>query len=54
LALDDRCRGSAPKSPYAAPNHRNSIAEALTDATEAMFVSAEPPSAVAEIRRPDL
>ena len=30
---------SAAKWPYAAPNHRKSIAEALTDATEAMLAS---------------
>lgn len=39
------------KWPYAAPNHRTSIAEALTDATEAMLVSHEPPYPADEIRR---
>jgi hypothetical protein len=34
---------AAAKWPYAAPNHRKSIAEALTGATEAMLVSDEPP-----------
>jgi len=33
---------AAAKWPYAAPNHRKSIAEALTDATEAMLISDEP------------
>jgi integrase len=42
---------SAAKWPYAAPNHRKSIAEALTDATEAMLVSYQPPYPVEEIRR---
>jgi site-specific recombinase XerC len=42
---------AAAKWPYAAPNHRKSIAEALTDATEAMLVSDEPPYPVEEIRR---
>ena len=39
------------KWPYAAPNHRKSIAEALCDATEAMLVSDEPPYSVEDIRR---
>jgi integrase len=42
---------AATKWPYAAPNHRKSIAEALTDATEAMLVTDEPPYPVEEIRR---
>jgi site-specific recombinase XerC len=42
---------TAVKWPYAAPNHRKSIAEALTDATEAMLVNDQPPYAAAEIRR---
>ena len=42
---------TAAKWPYAAPNHRKSIAEALTDATEAMLASDERPYAVEEIRR---
>src|SRR6516225_4344323 len=42
---------TAAKWPYAAPNHRKSIAEALTDATEAMLASDEPPYPVEEIRR---
>jgi integrase len=42
---------TAVKWPYAAPNHRKSIAEALTDATEAMLASDEPPYPVEEIRR---
>jgi len=33
---------TAAKWPYAAPNHRKSIAEALTDATEALLASDEP------------
>jgi hypothetical protein len=42
----------AAKWPYVAPNHRKSIAEALTDATEAMLASDEPPPYSAdEIRR---
>jgi len=36
---------TAAKWPYAAPNHRKSIAEALTDATEAMLATDEPPLA---------
>jgi site-specific recombinase XerC len=42
---------TAAKWPYAAPNHRKSIAEALTDATEAMLVNDQSPYAAAEIRR---
>jgi integrase len=42
---------AAAKWPYAAPNHRKSIAEALTDATEAMLVTDEPPYPVEQIRR---
>ena len=41
----------ATKWPYAAPNHRRSIAEALTDATEAMLAEQDPPHATEEIRR---
>jgi hypothetical protein len=42
---------TAAKWPYAAPNHRKSIAEALTDATEAMLTSDEPPYPAEDIRR---
>jgi hypothetical protein len=42
---------AAAKWPYAAPNHRKSIAEALTDATEAMVTSDEPPCPSDDIRR---
>jgi len=42
---------AAAKWPYAAPNHRKSIAEALTDATEAMLVSDDSPYPVDDIRR---
>jgi hypothetical protein len=42
---------AAAKWPHAAPNHRKSIAEALTDATEAMLATDEPPYPVEEIRR---
>jgi hypothetical protein len=42
---------AAVKWPYAAPNHRKSIAEALTDATEAMLVSDECPYPAEDIRR---
>jgi len=42
---------AAAKWPYAAPNHRKSIAEALTDATEAMLINDEPPSPAEDIRR---
>jgi hypothetical protein len=42
---------AAAKWPYAAPNHRKSIAEALIDATEAMLADADPPHPAAEIRR---
>jgi len=41
----------AAKWPYAAPNHRKSIADALTDATEAMFAVGELRYPVEEIRR---
>lgn len=43
----------AAKWPHAAPNHRKSIAEALTDATEAMLTRDEqpPPYSADEIRR---
>jgi hypothetical protein len=42
---------TAAKWPYAAPNHRKSIAEALTDATEAMLASAIPSYPIEDIRR---
>jgi len=42
---------AAAKWPYAAPNHRKSIAEALTDATEAMLATEKPPYRVEDIRR---
>ena len=42
---------AAAKWPYAAPNHRKSIAEALTDATEAMLITDKPPHPVEDIRR---
>lgn len=42
---------TAAKWPYAAPNHRRSIAEALTDATEAMLSGEDSPHAAEEIRR---
>jgi site-specific recombinase XerD len=42
---------AAAKWPYAAPNHRKSIAEALTDATEAMLATDEPPYPFEHIRR---
>jgi integrase len=42
---------TAAKWPYAAPNHRKSIAEALTDGTEAMLVSDGPPYPIEDIRR---
>lgn len=42
---------AAAKWPYAAPNHRKSIAEALTDATETMLVSDESPYPAEDIRR---
>jgi site-specific recombinase XerC len=42
---------AAAKWPYAAPNHRKSIAEALTDATEAMLASDELPYPIEDIRR---
>ena len=38
------------KWPYAAPNHRKSIAETLTDTTEAMLADTERPWPAAEIR----
>jgi hypothetical protein len=41
----------AAKWPYAAPNHRKSIAEALTDATEAILVNEKPPYPVEDIRQ---
>ncbi len=41
----------AAKWPYASPNHRRGIAEALTDATEAMLASGDAPHARDEIRR---
>ncbi len=41
----------AAKWPYAAPNHRKSIAEALADATEAMLAGDEPPYPIDDIRR---
>jgi integrase len=44
-------RYTAAKWPYAAPNHRKSIAEALTDATEVMITSAEQPYPAEDIRR---
>jgi integrase len=42
---------TAAKWPYAAPNHRKSIAEALTDATEVMLTSDACPYPVEDIRR---
>lgn len=42
---------SAAKWPYASPNHRRSIAEALTDATEAMLGSDSPAYPNDELRR---
>jgi site-specific recombinase XerC len=42
---------TAAKWPHAAPNHRKSIAEALTDATEAMLAAGEMPYRTDEIRR---
>ena len=42
---------TAAKWPYAAPNHRKSIAEALTDATEAMLTSDANPYPAEAIRR---
>jgi integrase len=41
----------AAKWPYAAPHHRKSIAEALTDATEAMLAGDESPYPAEDIRR---
>ncbi len=46
LALDY----AAAKWPYAAPTHRRSIAESLTDATEAMLAAPDPPWPRADIR----
>jgi hypothetical protein len=40
----------AAKWPYAAPNHRKSIAEALADATEAMLAGDKPPYPIDDIR----
>jgi site-specific recombinase XerC len=42
---------TAAKWPYAAPNYRKSIAEALTDATKAMLASDDRPYPAEEIRR---
>ena len=42
---------SAAKWPYASPNHRRGIAEALTDATEAMLDSDRPAYPNSELRR---
>jgi integrase len=42
---------AAAKWPYAAPNHRKSIGEALTDATEAMLPSDQLPYPAEDIRR---
>lgn len=42
---------AAAKRRYASPNHRRGIAEALTDATEAMLTSENSPYARDEIRR---
>jgi hypothetical protein len=42
---------TAAKWPYIAPNSRRSIAETLTDGTEAMFVSEDRPYVIEEIRR---
>jgi integrase len=42
---------SATKWPYVSPNHRRGIAEALTDATEAMLSRDDPPHAREQIRR---
>lgn len=42
---------TAAKWPYASPNHRRGIAEALTDATEAMLSVSDPPYPRASIRR---
>jgi hypothetical protein len=42
---------AAAKWPYSAPNHRRPIAEALTDATEAMLSRADSPYPRDEIRR---
>ena len=42
---------AAAKWPYASPNHRRGIAEALTDATEAMLVDDNPAYPAPEVRR---
>jgi hypothetical protein len=42
---------TAAKWPHASPNHRKSIAEALTDATETMLASDEAPYSVENLRR---
>lgn len=42
---------TAAKWPYASPNHRRPIAEALTDATETMFAKDDRPYSRQEIRR---
>jgi integrase len=42
---------TAAKWPYVAPNHRKSIAEALTDATEAMLTTDAAPYSLTEVRR---
>ena len=44
-------RYTAAKWPYAAPNHRKSIAEALADATEVMLTGTERPYSISDIRR---
>ncbi len=41
---------TAAKWPYASPNHRRSIAEALTDATEVMLTDRERPYTPSEVR----
>ena len=46
------CSYTAAKWPYAAPNHRRGIAEALTDVTEVMICpSSEPPPSRDDLRR---
>ena len=42
---------AAVKWPYASPNHRRGIGEALTDATETMLTAEDPPYTRDEIRR---
>lgn len=42
---------TAAKWPYVAPNHRKSIAEALSDATEVMLIRSELPYPIEDIRR---